>query len=70
MPHPFVPRTIRVDQGGQFTPKEFDLRAYATRVTLDFSQPGKSTDNAYVESFNATFGSSVWAGIGFRVGLR
>jgi putative transposase len=23
-------------------------------VTLDFSRPGKPTDNAYVESFNAT----------------
>jgi putative transposase len=28
--------------------------AYANGITLDFSRPGKPTDNAYVESFNAT----------------
>ena len=28
--------------------------AYANGITLDFSCPGKPTDNAYVESFNAT----------------
>ena len=47
-------RAIRVDQGSQFTSKELDLWAYANGVTLDFSRPGKPTDNAYVESFNAT----------------
>jgi hypothetical protein len=31
-----------------------DLWAYANGITLDFSRPGKPTDNAYVESFNAT----------------
>lgn len=49
-----VPKVIRVDQGSQFTSKEFDLWAYTNGVTLDFSRPGKPTDNAYVESFNAT----------------
>jgi putative transposase len=49
-----LPTTIRVDQGSQFTSKELDLWAYANRITLDFSRPGKPTDNAYVESFNAT----------------
>jgi putative transposase len=49
-----LPATIRVDQGSQFTSKELDLWAYSNGVTLDFSRPGKPTDNAYVESFNAT----------------
>jgi hypothetical protein len=51
-----LPTMIRVDQGSQFTSKELDLWAYANGVTLDFSRPGKPTDNAnaYVESFNAT----------------
>ena len=40
--------------GSQFTSKELDLWAYANSITLDFSRPGKPTDNAYVESFNAT----------------
>jgi putative transposase len=48
-----LPRTIRVDQGCQFTSKELDLWAYSNRVTLDFSRPGKPTDNAYAKSFNA-----------------
>jgi putative transposase len=38
---------------------------YANRVTLDFSPPGKPTDYAYVESFNATARSNVWVGTGF-----
>ena len=29
-----------------------DLWAWSNGVTLDFSRPGKPTDNAYVESFN------------------
>src|SRR5215472_671902 len=49
-----LPATIRVDQGSQFTSKELDLWAYSNGITLDFSRPGKPTDNAYVESFNAT----------------
>ena len=49
-----LPKTIRVDQGCQFTSKELDLWAYTNGVTLDFSRPGKPTDNAYVESFNAS----------------
>ena len=28
------------------------LRAYLKGVTLDFSRPGKPTDNAFIESFN------------------
>jgi putative transposase len=32
-----------------------DLWAYWNHVKLDFSRPGKPTDNAYIESFNARF---------------
>jgi putative transposase len=48
-----APRVIRVDQGCQFTSRELDLWAYVKGVTLDFSRPGKPTDNAYAEAFNA-----------------
>jgi putative transposase len=47
------PRSIRVDNGCQFTSREFDLWAYANGVVIDFSRPGKPTDNAFIESFNA-----------------
>ena len=48
-----TPRAIRVDNGPEFVSKELDLWAYANDVTLDFSRPGKPTDNAFIESFNA-----------------
>jgi len=32
-----------------------DLWAYRNGVKIDFSRPGKPTDNAFVESFNRTF---------------
>ena len=49
------PRTIRVDNGPEFIRKALDLRAYLNGVTLDFSRPGKPTDNAFIESFNGSF---------------
>jgi len=31
-----------------------DLWAYENGVKIDFSRPGKPTDNAYIETFNGT----------------
>ena len=45
------PKTIRVNQGSEFISRDLDLWAYQKDVTLDFSRPGKPTDNAYIESF-------------------
>ena len=49
------PTTIRVDQGSEFVSRDLDLWAYQRDVTLDFSRPGKPTDNAFIESFNGKF---------------
>lgn len=49
------PKTIRVDNGPEFISKELDLWAYSHGVILDFSRPGKPTDNAFIESFNSRF---------------
>ncbi|GGA65726.1 putative transposase [Pelagibacterium lentulum] len=49
------PRTIRVDQGSEFISRDLDLWAYQKDVVLDFSRPGKPTDNAFIESFNGKF---------------
>jgi putative transposase len=49
------PKTIRVDQGSEFVSRDLDLWAYAHDVILDFSRPGKPTDNAYIEAFNGRF---------------
>lgn len=48
-----VPETIRVDNGPEFISRDLDLWAYWNGVKLDFSRPGKPTDNAFIESFNA-----------------
>lgn len=45
-------KTIRVDQGSEFVSRDLDLWAYQKGVVLDFSRPGKPTDNAFIESFN------------------
>lgn len=47
------PKSIRVDNGPEFAGRLLDQWAYHNGVELDFSRPGKPTDNAYVESFNA-----------------
>lgn len=49
------PKTIRVDQGTEFVSRDLDLWAYTKGVTLDFSRPGKPTDNAFIEAFNGRF---------------
>jgi putative transposase len=50
-----LPRVIRVDQGTEFVSRDLDLWAYQHGVTLDFSRPGKPTDNAFIEAFNGRF---------------
>ncbi len=49
------PNYIRSDNGPEFISKDVDLWAYWNKVKLDFSRPGKPTDNAFIESFNARF---------------
>ena len=49
------PKSIRVDQGSEFISRDLDLWAYQKDVILDFSRPGKPTDNAFIESFNGKF---------------
>lgn len=49
------PQSIRVDQGSEFISRDLDLWAYQKDVVLDFSRPGKPTDNAFIESFNGKF---------------
>lgn len=46
-----VPKSIRCDNGPEFVSKALDKWAYENNVALDFSRPGKPTDNAFVESF-------------------
>lgn len=50
-----VPERIQVDNGSEFISKEFDKWAYKNKVILDYSRPGKPTDNPFIESFNGSF---------------
>jgi len=47
-----LPERIFLDNGPEFISKALDLWAYENGVILDFSRPGKPTDNALIESFN------------------
>jgi putative transposase len=47
-----LPSIIKVDNGSEFISKVMDKWAYECGIELDFSRPGKPTDNAKVESFN------------------
>ena len=48
-----LPTVIKVDNGSEFISKAMDEWAYRNGVKLEFSRPGKPTDNAFIESFNA-----------------
>ena len=46
------PQAIRRDNGMEFSPKALDEWAWRRGVKLDYTRPGKSTDNGLIESFN------------------
>jgi len=52
---PGYPKAIRVDRGTEFVSRNPDLWTDAHGVTLDFSRPGKPTDNAFIGAFNGRF---------------
>ena len=47
------PKSLRVDNGPEFAGRMLDQWAYLNGVEIDFSRPGKPTDNAYIEAFNS-----------------
>lgn len=47
-----LPKIIRVDNGSEFISKTLDKWAYENNVKMDFIEPGKPVQNAYIESFN------------------
>jgi len=47
-----APKRVYCDNGSEFTSRILDLWAYHNQVTMEFSRPGKPTDNGHIESFN------------------
>lgn len=47
-----LPQSLTVDHGTEFTSKALEAWAFYRGVQLDFTRPGKPTDNSHIESFN------------------
>ncbi|EBR9943378.1 IS3 family transposase [Salmonella enterica subsp. enterica serovar Krefeld] len=54
VPDKRLPVRIQTDNGSEFISKSLDKWAYEHGVTMDFSRPGKPTDNPFIESFNGS----------------
>lgn len=50
-----LPLSITIDNGPEFAGKTLDEWAYRTGLKLQFIEPGKPQQNAYIESFNGKF---------------
>ena len=49
------PDNIRSDYGPEFSGKALDACFFEHGVQIEFSRPGKPTDNGHIESFNEKF---------------
>lgn len=49
-----APKFLFVDNGSEFSGRLVDLWAYHHQVRIDFSRPGKPTDNSFIETFNGS----------------
>lgn len=47
-----LPSVIRVDNGPEFMSRAFDQWAYDKGIKIHYIQPGKPTQNAFIERFN------------------
>jgi len=47
-------KCLFVDNGSEFSGQMLDLWAYHHQSTIDFSRPGKPTDNCFIETFNGS----------------
>ena len=49
-----APKCLFVDNGSEFSGQLLDLWAYHHQAKIDFSRPGKPTDNCFIETFNGS----------------
>jgi transposase InsO family protein len=50
-----APHFLFANNCGEFSDRLLDMWAYHYKVQIDFSPPGKSTDNSFIETFNDSF---------------
>lgn len=50
-----LPKKLRCDNGPEMTSRHFLSWAHERKITVEYIQPGKPIQNAYVESFNSRF---------------
>jgi putative transposase len=53
------PKRIRIDNGPEYTSHHMQLWAKERGILLQFIQPGKPTQNSYIERFNRTYRTEV-----------
>jgi putative transposase len=49
------PQHIRVDNGPEFTSKDFELWAREQQISIQYIQPGKPMQNGFIERFNGSY---------------
>nr|WP_191907087.1 IS3 family transposase [Adhaeribacter soli] len=49
------PKTIRVDNGPEFTSADFTLWCEKEKTSIQYIQPGKPMQNGYIERFNGSY---------------
>lgn len=52
---PKLPKKLRCDNGPEMSSREFMDWAYKNNIAIEYNQPGKPIQNAFVESFNSRF---------------
>lgn len=53
------PTTVRVDNGPEFTSKDFELWAKDKGINIQYIQPGRPMQNGYIERFNRLYREAV-----------
>ncbi len=53
------PATIRVDNGPEFTSKDFELWAKDKGISIQYIQPGRPMQNGYIERFNRIYRDTI-----------